>query len=184
VVDIGNSGPNYLILSFGAGKQLTINGAPALTSQAMFIDIDTTNPTDVFCESYGTVTVAGMVADGIHLKDTSGPGVDTDYRNSGCPLTLDVGDFESLVDDGTAVSVVSSAVVAINAYTSNGSGVVTTMSVIPGSLMTVNAGNITVIDSGSIVNYVQTGGVMNWNGGVGIATLAKIDAGIRHVGRD
>jgi hypothetical protein len=178
--DIGayNAGvPQYLILSFQANKRLTINGAPLSTTQAMFIEIDTTNEGAVFCESHGIVPTAGLIEDGIHLKDSSGPAVDSFYRNSGCPLTLDSGTFESLIDDGTATSVIASAITAINDYQSHGSGVNSTLAKIPAISMDVSDGEVTVDATTVLNNLVQTGGLINWNNSASVNVLAKIDGG-------
>jgi len=185
-VDIGdyNSGtPNYLILSFQADKRLTINGAPNATAQAMFIEINSANDSYLHLESYGTLAAGGITEDGIHLSDASGPTKDCYIINSGCPLTLEgTGTFESLIDQGTAISIVDSTLTAINSYESRGSGVVSTISKVPAILMTVSAGIVTVdATAGSIIDVTQTGAlgssIINWTGGVSITGDLNISGG-------
>lgn len=167
------SSTTQLQLSFAASKRLVIDGAPALSTQEMWIDINSANAVDVDIVGYGPVTAATMNLYGVHLRRTAqtvtvvnGGGTSS---TTGGKLTIDTGTIAGLVDTGFARSVIESAAVITN-YFSISTGVVSTLSKVPTAKMLVSGGTITVDATSAILQVEIHGGTVAWNGGSSIST--------------
>lgn len=172
--DYNSGSPNYLKLNCAATKRISITGAPGSSStQAMFIEY-AGSATDIELVDYGTITAAGMVDKGLHLKRTSGTVAVVNY---GGPLTLDTGTFNSVIDMGSAVTV-ASATTDITTYAIISQAAVATLNKMPTGTITITLGTLTVEASGTIVQVVQYGGTIAWNGGGAISSLLKVFGGV------
>ena len=170
--NIGTSAGD-LILSCAASKRIVIDGAPSSTTQEMWIDYNSANATTIEVKGYGTITAAGMATKGIHLTRTAGT---LTVVNHGGPVSFDSGTAASYIDAGSAAQTIAAAGTTLTQYKMIASAAVATLNTSPVAI-NVSAGTVTVNGTATLVNVVQWGGSISWNGGAAVSGAVTIYGG-------